>query len=76
MPTALGTGFSVAALEEKKVAWDVIRKHVAGKGLFPICAIITWCGRRLLGAQCAPSWLCANFTDPLREVSEFLSRVK
>jgi hypothetical protein len=42
----------------------------------PICAIITWCGRRLLGARCARSWLCANFTDPLREVSEFLSRVK
>ena len=42
----------------------------------PICAIITWCGRRLLGARCAPSWLCANFTDPLREISEFLSRVK
>jgi len=29
MPTALGTGFFVIALEEKKVAWDVIRKHVA-----------------------------------------------
>ena len=35
MPTALGTGFSVADLGEKKVAWDVIRKHVAGQGLFP-----------------------------------------
>jgi acetyl-CoA synthetase len=35
MPTALGTGFLVVALEEKKVAWDVIRKHVGGEGLFP-----------------------------------------
>jgi hypothetical protein len=35
MPTVLGTGFFVVALEEKKVAWDIIRKQARGKGLFP-----------------------------------------
>src|SRR6516164_3745159 len=35
MLTALGTGFSVVVLEEKRVPWDVIRKQPRGKGLFP-----------------------------------------